>query len=1013
MAAGSYDLGTARGRIDIDTSGADRALTGVAAKQGAVTRGSAASSAALRTTGFALAGVGVAAVAGFGIAVKTAASFEKGISAVAAVSGATEAQLELIRKKALQLGADTTFSAGEAAGAMEELVKAGLTVDEVLNGAADATVALAAAGEIDLPQAATIAANAMNQFNLAAGDMAHVADLIAGAANASAIDVSDFGLSMQQAGATANLVGLSFDDLAVAIAAMGNAGIRGSDAGTSLKTFLANLQPTTEKQIGLMTELGLVTEDGGNKFFTAAGKVKPMAEIAGVLAEALEGQTEQQKALTLETIFGSDAIRAAAIIANTGKKGFEDLAGAMGKVTAEEVAAKRLDNFSGSMEQLKGSLETLLIQIGTPFLGALRAIVDGLTSFLNLLSGVPEPIQRMVAFIVLGSSALIGLLGVMILVVNFIRQLRATLALLQLGSFLTNPVLLAIVAIAALVAGLVLLYQHSKRAREIMDGIFEFFLPAIQATQRFVENFVEQIGNMIKVFQRGDDVAQGLAEVLDSMFGGTGNLVGPIRSMIIAAQEFWAWLNKLVTATVGWKNVLIGAGVALALIVAPIPTIIAGLVLAYKRFEAFRNIVDTTVDVIVAIAVALVAFGREVVEQTKLAIDWLNTNVFPTFYALGELVAAVVNRIITVINFLLPVFQAQFNTIMIVVRAAMVIIQGVIGLGLAAIQIFWQAFGDNIIAIIEIVWNIIKSIIETALGLIRGVIQIVTGIISGDWSKVWEGIKTIIQTVWNFIKNFISINIAVIRQIIDIALSAIRGAWNLAWEFVKRIVSSAIEIVKSVISGGINIVVQFFRDMPGRISSAVGNLVTTLFSKGTDLIWGIINGYMSAWGIIISFFRDLPGKIIGFIGNVGSILFDIGRQIIQGMVDGIGSMFGAVKDKLGELTGKLTSWKGPEQRDKKLLTPQGQWIVASLITGIQKSLPSLRKTLEAVTGDIASINITPPAPSFAGNGGSGDTFIVQVSVDGGSPNVEATTKAAVMSPDVLQELTRAVRAGRR
>src|SRR5678816_4657152 len=101
-----------------------------------------------------------------------------------------------------------------------ELIKAGISVEDTLNGAADATVALAAAGEIDLPQAATISANAMNAFGLAAKDLPHVADLIAGAANASAIDVGEFGQSLQQAGATAHLSGLSCDDLSCAIAAM-------------------------------------------------------------------------------------------------------------------------------------------------------------------------------------------------------------------------------------------------------------------------------------------------------------------------------------------------------------------------------------------------------------------------------------------------------------------------------------------------------------------------------------------------------------------------------------------------------------------------------------------------------------------------------------------------------------------------------------------------------------------------------------------------------------------------
>ena len=333
-----------------------------------------------------VAGMVLAVGAFIGASINAAAEFESRMSAIGAVSGATAGEMDLLREKALQLGADTSFSASEAASAMEELVKAGVSVEGVLNGAADATVALAAAGEIALPEAAAIAANAMNQFNLAAEDLPHIADLIAGAANASAIDVSEFGMSMSQAGAVANLVGLSFDDTALAITAMGNAGIKSSDAGTSLKTFLTNLVPSTDKASGLMADLGIITKEAGNRFFDASGEVKSMADISDVLAESLAGMSREQQIATLNTLFGSDAIRAAAIIAGEGAAGFKKLSDQVGKVTAAEVAAERMDNLKGSVEQLKGSVETLMIQVGSKFTPFLRDAADAGTDMVNALS---------------------------------------------------------------------------------------------------------------------------------------------------------------------------------------------------------------------------------------------------------------------------------------------------------------------------------------------------------------------------------------------------------------------------------------------------------------------------------------------------------------------------------------------------------------------------------------------------------------------------------------------------
>lgn len=319
-----------------------------------------------------------------------AREFEAQISAVGAVSGATGGALDSLRTKALQLGADTAFGASEAASAMEELVKAGVSVDGVLGGAADATVALAAASGVSLMTAAEVAANAMNAFGLSAAEMPRIADLVAGAANTSAIGVEDFAYSLQMSGAVANLVGLDFEDLAVGIAAMGNAGIKGSDAGTSLKTMLMRLEPQTDRAKTAMDELGITTGGLNNQFFDARGEAKSLAEISGVLTKALEGQTNQQKLATLNTLFGADAIRAAAVLADQGAVGIAKMNAEMEKVSAAEVARQRLDNLNGSLEQLSGSVETLAIMAGTLAIPAIRGIADGLTDVANFAANPPD-----------------------------------------------------------------------------------------------------------------------------------------------------------------------------------------------------------------------------------------------------------------------------------------------------------------------------------------------------------------------------------------------------------------------------------------------------------------------------------------------------------------------------------------------------------------------------------------------------------------------------------------------
>lgn len=363
--------------VNADTSKAEAGLSSLGSKVS-----SAGSALAGLAAGAVVAGVAGLA-AGFAGAVAAAGNFEQAMSAIKAVSGSTGAEMEQLSKLALDLGKQTSFSATEAAAGIEELVKAGVSIQDVLGGGAAAALNLAAAGGLSVAESATIASNAMNVFNLTGADVGHVADTIAGAANASAIDVHDFGFSLSAVGAVAAGIGVSFDSLATAIAAMGNSGIKGSDAGTSLKAMLNNLSPSTKSATKEMRALGIITADGANQFFDATGKAKSMSEIAGVLAEATKNLTAEQKINALQTLFGTDGQRAALVLAKEGAAGMDALAASIGKVTAADVAATRLDNLKGSLEQLKGSLETAAIGLGTIFLPAIRSMVDGLTAGVN------------------------------------------------------------------------------------------------------------------------------------------------------------------------------------------------------------------------------------------------------------------------------------------------------------------------------------------------------------------------------------------------------------------------------------------------------------------------------------------------------------------------------------------------------------------------------------------------------------------------------------------------------
>lgn len=572
-----YSLGTARGKIVIDydgkgTTAAQEGLDSVEKKS--------------RSTGVALgkvaAGAGIAGATiagGLALAAKTAIDFEKQISAIGAVSGSSEQELELLRQKALQLGADTAFGAGEAALAMESLVKAGLSVDEVLNGAADATVALAAAGSVALPEAAELSANAMSQFNLSARELPHVADLIAGAANASTISVSDFGQSLAQVGAVANLAGQTFDDTAVAIALMGNAGIKGSDAGTSLKTMLSNLIPTTLRQKEAFRELGLETGKSGNAFINADGSFKSLGEVAGILEKQLGGLTEEQRALALETIFGSDAIRAGAVLTKAGAKGFNELAGAMRKVSAEDVAAKRLDNTAGAIERMKGSLETAGISIGRIFLPAITAVADGVGAMANAFSKLSPQTQKVIGQVLAVTAGVLLLVAAVIKIGRLFSGLGALFTLGPVGA-----IILAIVAaVALLTIGFVKLWRSSETFRNAVTALGSYLAGAFSKAWAALQPAFIAVGNFIQT-----RLVPFFLKLWES-----AKVLGPAVQLV--AQIFVAILGKAISFISGLLGFLIPiianiAGPILSALAAAIrfvAGVMAGFVEFLKRIPEF------------------------------------------------------------------------------------------------------------------------------------------------------------------------------------------------------------------------------------------------------------------------------------------------------------------------------------------------------------------------------------------------------------------------------------------
>lgn len=387
---------------------------------------------------------------GYGVfdAVKNYSDFTAQLSQIKAVTGLDAEAMDAVKEKALELGADTQFSSTEAAQGMTELLKAGVSVKDVLGDASQAALDLAAAGQLSLPEAAEIMSTAMNAFHM--DDATHAADILVGAANASATGVQELKYSLSAVSAVAAGVGMSFDDTNTALAVFANNGLKGSDAGTSLKTMLMNLSPQTKQATEEMQRLGLLTDEGTSKFFDQEGHLRSLSDIAGLLQDHLSGLTDEEKMNALSTMFGSDAIRGGMIMLREGAKGVKDMNAAMKDITAHETAKVAMDNLRGSLLRLKSAWENLTIKLLDHGVG------DGLRGF-------TEEVGKL-------TSHFSGLIDDGLQVTDVIKIVGEGINDLK-NKFLAFDGIGSVLAGGALAVGLKKIYNLAMKVKDVIQGI--------------------------------------------------------------------------------------------------------------------------------------------------------------------------------------------------------------------------------------------------------------------------------------------------------------------------------------------------------------------------------------------------------------------------------------------------------------------------------------------------------------------------------------------------------------
>lgn len=475
------------------------------------------------------------------VSLKVAGDFEQTMNVLQVNADASAAQIEKLKDMAIQFGQDTVFSAGEAADAMLELTKGGLTVADIQGGALASTLALAATEGMGLADASTIVVQAMNSFGLSAKDTGKVVDTLAAGAVASTAGVQDLAAGLKYVGTTAHQFGISVTDSVTALAAMNNAGLDSTTAGTSLNRFFLGLIGGTKKSRDAIKGLGL-------EFFNAQGQMKPMKEIIAELDTAMKNMTDQDRAQAMKTIFGVEGMRAGNILLAEGVQGWTDLSKAVDKNgIAQDMADARMKGFNGAMEQLKGSLETAAIKIGDVLAPTIQSLAGFVQGLVNVFVSMPEPMQRIIVVI----GALVAAIGPVVFIIGKVTSGIGSMLLAfgklpmmfstvasaasSLFTFLLANPFVAIAAAVVIMA--IIIIKNWDTIKEMLTATWQFITDTASTVWNALVDFFKKWGEYIFIA-----------------------ITGPIGLMVIAIVKNWDTIKET-TMTVfnAIKDAILGA----------------------------------------------------------------------------------------------------------------------------------------------------------------------------------------------------------------------------------------------------------------------------------------------------------------------------------------------------------------------------------------------------------------------------------------------------------------------
>lgn len=864
-------------------------------------------SSAFKTTGGLLSKNVTLPIVGVGAAaVKTATDFEAGMSEVKAISGATGSEFDALRDKAIEMGAKTKFSASDSADAFKYMAMAGWDASQMMDGIAGIMDLAAASGE-DLATTSDIVTDALTAFGLQASDSAHFADVLAQASSKSNTNVGLMGETFKYVAPVAGALGYSIEDTAVAIGLMANSGIKGSQAGTALRSTITRLAKPVGEAKDAVEELGI-------SITNADGTMKPLSQTMVELREKFAGLTEEQKAQYAAMLAGQEGMSGLLAIVNASDEDFQKLTDEINNANgaAGDMASVMMDNTAGAVEQLKGALESAGILIGeqlTPYIRKLAEWITGLVEKFNSLS--EEEQEQIVKFglilAAIGPVLLIlaKVISVVTTVVKAFKLLGTTMTTIktsvglvkagyaglatQMGGIpklvagistgfggMLAPIMTVVAVVGVLIGAFVTLWKTNEDFRNKMTQIWNKIRISIDG---FFDGVVERINALGFDFESITEVIKAvwlaLCDILAPVFEGAFNTIAIVLdgvfNQILSVMDIFIGLF-----TGNWEQ--LGEGVK---------GVVSGIV------ETFANLGSNILSVIGDI-------GSEILNKLgfEKAAEGFQ-NFFDTLSDLfGQIPELLSGAIDTIVSFFTETIPNAFNS-------AIEAVQGFVD---NIIEFFTVTVPDAFSTFVnETIPNAINSIVQWFEQL-----PYMIGYAIGELIGYFYLFAT---NLWTWITTELPL---IIEDIIQWFAQLPSRIWEWLTGVVTNIINWGVEMYNNAVSAASNFVngaIEWISQLPSRIWAWLTSTVSNVISWGANMISQARSVATNFVNSFISFITSLPSKVRGIIQQIpskvsaiGSQLYNAGRNIFQRLWNGIKSIGDSILGWVSDFAGKIGSF---------------------------------------------------------------------------------------------------------